>query len=55
MEITHRVENEILIFAISERIDAATAPIAEEAIKKKCGGKHLGIPENADGHKRLSV
>jgi anti-anti-sigma factor len=34
MEITHRVENETLIFAISERLDAATAPIAEETIKK---------------------
>ena len=34
MEITHRVENEILIFAISERLDASTAPIAEETIKK---------------------
>jgi anti-anti-sigma factor len=28
------MENEILIFAISERLDAATAPIAEETIKK---------------------
>ena len=34
MEITHRMENEILIFAISERLYAATAPIAEETIKK---------------------
>ena len=34
MEITHRVENEILIFSLSERLDAATAPIAEETIKK---------------------
>ena len=34
MVITHRVENEILIFSISERLDAATAPIAEKTIKK---------------------
>jgi anti-anti-sigma factor len=35
MEITHNVENEILIFAIKGRLDAATAPIAEETIKEK--------------------
>ena len=35
MEITHRMENEILIFAIKGRLDAATAPIAEETIKEK--------------------
>ena len=29
MEITHRVENEILVFSISERLDAATAPIED--------------------------
>ncbi|MGD9081868.1 MAG: hypothetical protein PVG96_21155 [Desulfobacterales bacterium] len=40
MEITHRVENEILIFAISERLDASTAPIAEETIKKNIERKH---------------
>ena len=34
MEIAHRVENEILIFAIKGRLDAATAPIADETIKK---------------------
>ena len=34
MEIAHRVENEILIFAIKGRLDAATAPIAEETINK---------------------
>ena len=34
MEIAHRVENEILVFSISGRLDAATAPIAEETIKK---------------------
>jgi anti-sigma B factor antagonist len=34
MEITHRVENEILIIAIKGRLDAATAPIADETIKK---------------------
>jgi anti-anti-sigma factor len=34
MEITHRVENEILIIAIRGRLDAATAPIADETIKK---------------------
>ena len=33
MEITHRVENEILIIAIGGRLDAATAPIADETIK----------------------
>ena len=35
MEITHSVENEILIFAIKGRLDAAAAPIAEETIKNK--------------------
>ena len=34
MEITHRVENEILIIAIKGRLDAATAPIADETINK---------------------
>ena len=34
MEITHRVENEILMIAIKGRLDAATAPIADETIKK---------------------
>ena len=34
MEITHRVENEILIIAIKGRLDAATAPIADETIKE---------------------
>jgi anti-sigma B factor antagonist/stage II sporulation protein AA (anti-sigma F factor antagonist) len=34
MEIDHRVENEILIFTIKGRMDAATAPIAEETINK---------------------
>ena len=34
MEITHRMENNILTFAIAGRLDAATAPIAEETIKK---------------------
>jgi anti-anti-sigma factor len=34
MEIAHRLENEILIIAISGRLDAATAPIADETIKK---------------------
>jgi anti-sigma B factor antagonist len=34
MEITHRMENEILIVAITGRLDAATAPIADETIKK---------------------
>ena len=33
MEIKHRVENEILIFAIKGRLDAATASTAEETIK----------------------
>ena len=33
MEIEHRVENEILIFAIKGRLDAATASTAEETIK----------------------
>ena len=35
MEITHSLENEILIFAIKGRLDAATAPMAEETIKEK--------------------
>ena len=34
MEITHRVENEILMIANRGRVDAATAPIADETIKK---------------------
>ncbi|MGD2099405.1 MAG: STAS domain-containing protein [Desulfobacterales bacterium] len=32
MEIEHRVENDILIFTIKGRLDAATSPIAEEKI-----------------------
>ena len=35
MEITHRVENEIMIIAIKGRLDAATAPIADKTIKKR--------------------
>ena len=34
MEIEHRVENEILIFAIKGRLDAATAPTAEDTIRE---------------------
>ena len=34
MEITHRMENDILTIAIAGRLDAATSPIAEETIKK---------------------
>ncbi|MEJ2730561.1 MAG: STAS domain-containing protein [Deltaproteobacteria bacterium] len=34
MEITHRLENDILTFTIAGRLDAVTAPIAEETIKK---------------------
>ncbi len=34
MEIDHKVENEILIFSIKGRLDAATAPVAEDTIKK---------------------
>jgi anti-sigma B factor antagonist/stage II sporulation protein AA (anti-sigma F factor antagonist) len=34
MEITHRMENEILMIAIKGRLDAATAPIADETIKE---------------------
>ena len=35
MEITHSVENEILIFAIKGRMDGATAPVAEETINSR--------------------
>ena len=34
MEIRHRLENDILIVTIAGRLDAASAPIAEETIKK---------------------
>ena len=34
MEISHRLENDILIVAIAGRMDAATAPIADETINK---------------------
>jgi anti-anti-sigma factor len=34
MEIEHRMENEILVFAIKGRLDAATASTAEEMIKQ---------------------
>jgi anti-anti-sigma factor len=34
MEIEHRVENQVLVFAIKGRLDAATAPVAEESIKE---------------------
>lgn len=41
MEIEHRVENDILIFTIKGRLDAATSPIAEETINNT-------ITENTD-------
>lgn len=34
MEIEHRIENEILVFAIKGRLDAATASTADETIKQ---------------------
>jgi anti-anti-sigma factor len=34
MEIEHRVENEILVFEIKGRLDAATAPVADKTINK---------------------
>ena len=34
MEITHRLENEILIIAIAGRLDAATALVADKTINK---------------------
>jgi anti-anti-sigma factor len=34
MEIEHRMENEILVFAIKGRLDAATSPAAEDTIKQ---------------------
>lgn len=34
MEIDHKVENGIINIAINGRLDAASAPIAEESIKK---------------------
>jgi anti-anti-sigma factor len=34
MEIGHRVENDILVFAIKGRLDAATASTAEQTIKE---------------------
>jgi anti-anti-sigma factor len=39
MEIDHRVENEILIIAISGRLDAASAPVAEGEINKAMEGE----------------
>ena len=39
MEIDHRVENEILIIAISGRLDAASAPVAEGEINKALEGE----------------
>jgi anti-anti-sigma factor len=41
MEITHRVENEITIITINGRLDAATAPVADKAIKKILKGDCL--------------
>ena len=38
MEITHRVENGILIIAIKGRLDTVTAPIADETIKSTLAG-----------------
>lgn len=34
MELTHRVENEILVIVIEGRLDAASAPIADETVKE---------------------
>ena len=39
MEINHTVENGILNVSIKGRLDAATAPIAEEEIKKMLAGE----------------
>jgi anti-anti-sigma factor len=39
MEINHKVENGILNVAIEGRLDAATAPVAEEEIKKMLEGE----------------
>jgi anti-anti-sigma factor len=39
MEIDHRVENGVLIIAISGRLDAASAPIAEGEINKALEGE----------------
>ena len=38
MEITHRMENEILIITIKGRLDGATSPKADEFIKKRLKG-----------------
>jgi anti-anti-sigma factor len=39
MEISHKVENGILIIAIDGRLDAATAPVADGEIKKMLEGE----------------
>jgi anti-anti-sigma factor len=39
MEISHKVQNGILMIAINGRLDAATAPVAEGEIKKMLEGE----------------
>jgi anti-anti-sigma factor len=54
MEITHRVENEILIFAIKGRLDAATAPIADETVKETLEGNTNRLLFDLSGLEYLS-
>ena len=54
MEITHRIENEILIIAIKGRLDGATAPIADKAIKKRLKEKTNRLLFDLEGLEYLS-
>ena len=54
MEIAHRMENEILIISINGRLDAATAPIADETIQKTLEENTTRLLFDLDGLKYLS-
>jgi anti-anti-sigma regulatory factor len=54
MEIDHRVENGILIIAISGRLDAASASIAEGKINKALRGEQNRLLFDLSGLEYLS-
>ncbi len=54
MEITHRLENEILIISIKGRLDGATSPKADEFIKKRLEGDTNRLLFDFEGLEYLS-
>ena len=54
MEITHRMENEILIISIQGRLDGATAPKADKFVKKRLKGNTSRLLFDLEGLEYLS-